>query len=170
MSHVTAGKALMDPEQMNTGDLDRIAIEAAIASLSDKLEFVYGQKTYRWVGQWYNDYHAEDAAYKQGVKVKDYGKCEHVIRFRDDPDAAEIGLVRLPNGMLAPVFDTYASRGHELEEIVGGYGAPRLTHQFAVAKVIAAAKLNAKHTVKRVEKLADGRTRILIGVRQAEKL
>jgi hypothetical protein len=59
-------------------------------------KFLEGQTTYKWYGQWVNDYSAEDAAYRNGVDTKDYGKCLHAISF---PNAKyEVGIVAAKDG------------------------------------------------------------------------
>jgi hypothetical protein len=45
-----------------------------------------------------NDYSGADAAYRNGISTKDYGKCEHAIRVKGDTRAYEIGLVRRTDG------------------------------------------------------------------------
>lgn len=58
--------------------------------------FKRDQKTYKWYNQWVNDYSAEDAAYKQGVKTEDYGKCLHAISFKKCK--YEAGLIKATDG------------------------------------------------------------------------
>lgn len=182
MSHVAAGKGFINPDAFCEGGLDYEALKMALEMLGDKLEIVLGQKEYKWVGQWYNDYHAEDAAYKHGIDPKDYGKCEHVIRFKRtlEEEAAftaapqtrpnEIGLVRLPNGTLAPVFDFYGSRGAELRELVGGASCPELVKLVNQCKVVLQVAKNKGHTVKSIERLDNGKIKMKIGIQQGGKI
>lgn len=180
MSHVSAGEPCINPAEFREGGIDYEALVMALKELAPEMEVVLGQKTFKWVGEWYNDYHAQDAAYKAGIDPKDYGKCEHVIRFKRDmhqdevwaahPDRApnEIGLVRLPNGMLAPVFDFYGNRGGDLKRIMGGPAAPKLTQLVTQYKVVLQTARQKGHYVKDVEKLADGKVKIRIGVKKPD--
>jgi len=104
MSHVT----LID---LFITDLD--SLEKACERLG--LELVRGQKTFKWYGQWVGDYKGRDAAYRQGVDTKDYGKCEHAIRVKGNARAYEIGLVARTDGKpgYRLVWDNWAG-GHGL--------------------------------------------------------
>src|SRR6266576_2837582 len=75
------------------------------------LEFRQGQKTYKWYGRWVDDYHGEDAAYKNGIKPEEYGKCEHALRVKGNDSAYEVGVVKKPNGTWGLIWDFYAG-GH----------------------------------------------------------
>ena len=104
------------------------ALKAACKELG--LEFVEGQKTYRWFGRWVQDYHAADAAYKQGFDPKQYGKCDHVIKV---PDAGyDIGVVKQPNGKYKMIYDFFGpgrkivtTLGKGCEKLVQYYGLNR---------------------------------------------
>ncbi len=170
MSHVAAGKACLNPDAMVEGGLDTVALRNALVAMGDQLELVLNKRTYNWAGRWFNDYHAEDAAYKVGIKPENYGKCSHAIRFKNAANGdAEVGLVLDEKGQLRPVFDYYAQRGEELSGLLGGPASPRLVHQVAVHKILAASATMRKHHVKSVETLAGGVTRIRIGVRASEQ-
>jgi hypothetical protein len=80
--------------QLRVRDLD--ALEAAAPAVGLKLN--RGQKTWRWVGRWYRDYHEADAAYKNGIRPEDYGKGDHALSLVDCPGAFEVGLVPAPDG------------------------------------------------------------------------
>lgn len=56
---------------------DLEALEKACKNLG--WTFHKNQKTFKWYGTWVNDYSEEDAAYLNGVKVEDFGKCSHAI-------------------------------------------------------------------------------------------
>lgn len=56
-----------------------VALALAAQRLGGQLRI--GQKEYRWYGKWMDDYSSADAAYKQGVRTEDYGKCDHAITF-----------------------------------------------------------------------------------------
>jgi len=80
----------------------------------------YGQKNYRWYGQWVNDYAKGDAAYKHGIDPKDYGKCEHALSIPGNPGAYEVGVVKNPNGEgWVLIWDFYGG-GHGLQKHLGG--------------------------------------------------
>ena len=73
------------------------------------------QKTYRWYGTWVRDYHAQDAAYKNGIDPKNYGKCEHAIGTK--ANGYEIGVCKNPNGDgYVLVWDFYDGT---IEKVVG---------------------------------------------------
>jgi hypothetical protein len=183
MSHVAVGAPVINPAEFCVGGLDYEATKLALEALGGTLEVVLNQPNFQWVGKWFNDYHAQDAAYKHGIDPKDYGKCVHVIRFKRDAYEEEryaknpasrpneVGLVQLPNGMLAPIFDHFGSRGKELELLLGGSHAPKLTtliNQFKTTLQVAKQK---GHYIKGIEKLGgDTRVKVIIGVKPAEKL
>lgn len=112
MSHVTKMK-------LEVNDLDSLA--AACERIG--CELVRNQTTWKWYGRWVNDYGAEDAAYKNGISVEDYGKCLHAIRVKGNPRAYEIGVVASPSGKgFALVFDFYGSAGRAIQDRVGKDG------------------------------------------------
>jgi hypothetical protein len=117
LSHVVAYTDIAYPEEcIRDGSL-----AAALDELG--MELVADKKTYNWFGSWVEDYHKEDAAYKQGIDPSTYGRCEHVIRAKGAPaDAYEIGLVKNPNGAgFVPVLDFYG-QGNQLRRLVGDKG------------------------------------------------
>lgn len=99
------------------------------------LEFREGQTTYRWFGTWVKDYHADDAAYKNGIDPKDFGKCEHAIGIPGDHTSYEIGVVKNPHeeGYLL-VLDFYGS-GKNLAKLVG-QDCKRLAQEYAAQVAI----------------------------------
>jgi len=121
MSHVSTIKLVVE-------DLD--AMEEACKLIG--CELVRGQKTFKWYGRWMNDYDATDAAYRQGIKPEDYGKCEHAIRVKGANDKTyEVGLVKNPNGPgWVPIYDFFA-RGYGLQDAVGD-GAGNLRREYAL--------------------------------------
>ncbi|MDE2101706.1 MAG: DUF2997 domain-containing protein [Patescibacteria group bacterium] len=90
-----------------------------------------GQRTWRWVGAWYDDYHEKDAAYKQGLPPEQYGHGEHAISFprRLTSDGFEVGICKV-KGQLKPVFD-FCDGG--LTRTLGGQTCPRLIQAYAAA-------------------------------------
>jgi hypothetical protein len=113
VSHVIAGE--YNFESLNV--LDR-----ACKFLGD-VELVRDQTTHKWWDTWVNDYHADDAAYKSGVKPEDYGKCLHAIRVKGHPEAYEAGVIRNPNGKgYTIIYDFYGSKGRTLQDAIGEGG------------------------------------------------
>jgi hypothetical protein len=77
MSHVVLIKFKVE-------DLD--CLEKAANALG--LELVKDQKTYKWFGRWVGDYKMPE-----GMTAADLGKCDHVLRVKDNPHAYEVGIV-----------------------------------------------------------------------------
>ena len=73
----------------------------ALASACERLglEFIEGQTTFKWFGQWVGDYNGDDAAFKElGIDPKTYGTCLHAIRVKGAADHVyEIGVIKHPN-------------------------------------------------------------------------
>ena len=130
------------------------------------LELMIGQTTHRWFGRWVNDYGAGDAAYRNGIKPEDYGKCEHAIRLKGDTGQHyEVGLVPCVDGREGwqPVFDSWAQA--KMLEILGGAEMTRLQDAYAIE----AARETYGQCVPgetpwtiEEESLPDGRTRVRI--------
>ena len=108
MSHVTKVELVVKDLEC----LKRAAAECG-------LEFREGQKTHRWYGQWVNDYSGADAAYKQGIKPEDYGKCEHAIGVPNNATAYEVGVVKNPSGEGWVLVADFWSGGKGLEALAG---------------------------------------------------
>lgn len=108
MSHVRTSKAkckLIDP------------LKRAVAKFP-KLKWKEGQKTYKWWGVWANDYARADAAYKNGIDVEDYGKCEHAIGVEGTD--WEIGVCKRKDGQgYSLVWDFYGKSGQAIEAVIG---------------------------------------------------
>lgn len=111
MSHVSTIETVIN-------DLD--ALKQAAESLG--LEFVEGQKTYRYYGRWANDYHEKDAAYKHGFDPKQYGQCSHALRVKDQPGAYEVGVVKKEDGTYGLLFDHWCA-GYGLMAKIGPKGS-----------------------------------------------
>ena len=108
-------------------------------------ELVRNQKTWKWYGQWMDDYDKEDAAYKRlGVSPQDYGRCEHAIRVRGDKSAYEVGVIKNPNGDgFRLVWDFYGSQGAALQSKIGKAGS-ELTSQYTFVRISQEAKQRGK--------------------------
>lgn len=136
MSHVATVKCVVK---------DLGAFEAACKALEVdlgngkklRLKFKPNQKTYRWYGQWVNDYSRSNAAYLNGIKTEDYGKCEHAVTLVDEkgeeiPGAYEIGLVKNPNGPgFLPIFDFFA-QSQNISRVVGGDDMRKLMQEYVL--------------------------------------
>jgi hypothetical protein len=123
MSHVVV---------MKTRILRLDALRKAVEKLGGTLQL--GQKTYRWYGRWMDDYHENDAAYRQGIKVEDYGTCDHAISF---PGCSyEVGVVQ-QGQEYALVWD-YVDYG--LRDKLGGEKAERLMQAYGVEAAILTAE------------------------------
>jgi len=109
--------------QLEVKDLE--ALKTAAERLGATL--VKDQKTFRWYGRWMNDYSADNAAYRQGVSTKDYGKCDHAITH---PKCSyDIGLVKTDKGAFRVVADEWQSGGLAA---VFGKGMEKLKQQYGV--------------------------------------
>jgi hypothetical protein len=121
MSHV----ATVAPVIKNLDALERACEELGLV-------LKRGQRTHKWYGTWVQDYNAEDAAYRHGIRPEDYGKCEHAIGVKDNPDAYEIGLVPNPQGEgYKMAFDFWAG-GRGLIDKIGGKNAEALCQEYGV--------------------------------------
>ena len=148
MSHVSC----IDVEIKDLAALKQVAKELG-------LEFVEGQKTYKWYGQWVKDYNANDAAYKHGIAPENYGKCAHVLRIPGNQQAYEVGVVELPNGSYKLVWDFWAG-GYGLRDKIGTKGE-KLVQGYS--KEVACKTLAKKGLkVKSVEKLATGQLKVIL--------
>lgn len=123
MSHVSL---------VTTEVTDLAAVEAMCVEKG--WQFKRNQKTWKWYGSWQADYSAPDAAYRNGVSVEDYGKCEHAIGVPGTD--WEIGLVKnKQTGGYKLVYDFFGSRGRPLQQAIGkdggsflqGYGIAKAT-------------------------------------------
>lgn len=126
MSHITTIEVEIQE------DLKALAMAAKM--LGGK--FLPRQKTHKWYGSWQRDYNSSDAAYKNGIDPKDYGKCEHAISFPDS--GYEVGLVKMPSGKLKPVWDFWGT-GAKLSEHMGKNGG-KFLQAYGVAKATIEAK------------------------------
>jgi hypothetical protein len=107
MSHVAA-------VQLEIKDLNCLALACAKLGL-----FFREQKTYKWFGQWMQDYSEASAAYRQGIKPEDYGKCDYAIGIPGDSNAYEVGVVKNPNGEGYVLVYDFWEGGFGLEEKIG---------------------------------------------------
>lgn len=87
-------------------DLDALRVVAERLGL----EFMEGQKTYKWFGR-----SLGDATLPEGVRKEDLGKCDHALRVRGNAEAYEAGLVRMADGSFRLMYD-YWNGGYGLME------------------------------------------------------
>lgn len=142
MSHVVT---------IETQILDLASLRKAAEELG--LEFVEGQRTYRWFGRF-----MADSPIPEGFTPDDYGKCQHALRVKGDTTAYEVGVVRRKDG--APgfqlIYDFYGACGKALEA-VAGKGLTKLRQEYAAQVVIR--QMGGKHKIKRTAQ-ADGSIRL----------
>lgn len=175
MSHVSCGKG-----RIRDHVTDLQALKLACHELG--LELCLGQAEYKWFGNWVNDYSRDDAAYKNGVKPEDYGKCTHAIRVKWTPEEEiqygrhpnerpyEAGLVKMEDGSFAVVFDHWsAGKGaKKLAQLLGwdGKDCTKLMTQTTRYKIALTAAQKDGHRIKEVETLPGGRLRVVLGIQQ----
>lgn len=106
MSHVVCSSVIVT-------DLD--ILKKALSKFP-KLKWL-DKKTYKWWGSWADDYSKEDAAYKNGIDVKDYGKCEACLQM--DGVKYEIGIVRRKDGEGWSIVWDHYDDGKKLSKYIG---------------------------------------------------
>lgn len=119
--------------KLRVDDLD--ALEDAAAVLG--LELRRNQKTYKWYGQWMNDFHGSRAAVSNGYDPKAFGQCAHAIGIAGDRQSYEIGLVPTQDGQ---GFDLLYDSWDGKIEPSAGKGLSRLRQEYAAAKALKQAK------------------------------
>lgn len=125
-------------------------------------ELCRGQTSFKWWGKWENDYDAADAAYRNGIKPEDYGKCEHAIRFPHNQTELgyEIGVVRRTDGKpgYSLVWDFIDSG---LSRRVGGQDAGLLKQAYALSAARRTAMAQG-YRVSGEKKLPNGKIQLLL--------
>jgi len=131
------------------------ALKNACAELG--LTFVENQRTHEWFGQFMDDYHGTDAAYRNGIDPKTYGTCLHAIRV---PGCKyEIGVVNHPSGQgLTLVYDFWGP-GQRIVEAVGK-GCEKLKQFYGLHRGILEAK--AKGWITQRKTCANGSIKLQI--------
>jgi hypothetical protein len=128
MSHVVSIK---------TEFRDLEAVKRACKELG--LTFKENQTTIRWYGRWVNDYNAEDAAFKLGIKPEQYGICDHAIECPGSN--YDVGLLKNPaTGGYKLYFDFYSTNGAAIQAAIGKNGE-KLLQYYAAAKLVMESKL-----------------------------
>ena len=129
------------------------ALKAACTRLG--LEFVEGQKTYKWYGTFMGDY-----PLPSWLKKEDLGKCQHAIKV---PGASyEIGIVE-HEGEVKLLWDFWSSGG--LERVLGKQGG-RLKQAYTVEHSKAVAR-RAGYQVREKRTMMD-RIRGALGKQQVD--
>lgn len=83
-----------------------------------QLRWIEDKKTYNWyAGGWQDDYAKSDAAYKNGIPVEDYGKCEHAIHM--DGVDYEIGVVKRRDGEGYSLVWDFFGCGKKISKVIG---------------------------------------------------
>jgi hypothetical protein len=103
---------------------DLEALRAACEQLG--LEFVEGKRTFQWFGE-----HIGDYPLPEGFAESDMGRCDHVLRLKNNPSAYEVGVVSRRDGKPGYVlmYDFWQG-GFGLEEVLG-QNAGRLKQHYA---------------------------------------
>lgn len=120
MSHVVCSQIIIH-------DLD--LLKKALSKFPE-LTWNENKKTFNWFGDWRNDYSSKDAAYKNGIDVDQYGKCDVCIQMDGKPNHYEIGVVRRRDGEGWSIVWDHYSTGKNLSEIIGRNGE-KLTTAYA---------------------------------------
>lgn len=143
MSHVTT-------IELSIEDLD--ALKDACKMLG--LEFVVGQKTFKWFGQ-----HVGDYPLPAGFSRQDMGKCDHAIRIPGNSHAYEIGVARARTGNGYVLLWDFWGGGFGMQEKVGKDGG-LMKQAYAIARAKREAlKMGYKVEVKRNQKNGNLRLR-----------
>lgn len=126
---------------------------ASLQKACEELGLVFHENktSFKWYGRWVNDYSAQDAAYRNGIDPKDYGKCKHAIGLKSG-QGYEIGVVE-KNGHYVLVYDNWQG-GQGLEKVTGK-GLTKLTQGY-VKQVTRKQLLMKGYTAGAVKTMADG--------------
>lgn len=122
MSHVASVELEID---------DLPSLKEAAKALG--LEFVEGQKSYKWFGRFMNDYSGADADHLNGIDPKTYGKCEHALRIPGNSKAYEVGVIKNPSGKGFRLVWDFWQQGFGLQDIIGKDGG-LLKQSYAVMR------------------------------------
>lgn len=148
MSHVVSMKVKVN---------NLAALRAACAELG--LEFLEGQRNYKWYGQFVGDYTRQDAALRNGIDVKDYGRnASHVLAVKGNRDAYQVGVVAVGDaGEYQLVWDNWQG-GRGLSAAIGAQGE-KLQQSYAVHAATMALQAQG-HVVTSRQRLKDGRLQL----------
>jgi hypothetical protein len=118
------------------------------------LEFVEGQKTYRWFGE-----HVGDYPLPPGFTPEDLGKCVHAIRVPNNGLAYEVGVIERRDGKPGwqLIWDFYRG-GYGLQARVGE-DCGLLKQAYAVEAAKRVAKLQGFAVTERT--MANGEIKLL---------
>lgn len=164
MSHVVT---------VETRFTDLAALRAAFERIGG--QWMEGQKSYRWYGNWMDDspvpddlFSPEETARVRGlsraerseIMRKALGKCDHAVRF---PGASyEVGIVSKADGSYGIRWDFWGSGG--LLPKMGDQKASKLVQAYGVEKSRATVK-RMGHVVVREQVLANGTVRLVTRAR-----
>lgn len=111
------------------------ALQMACAELG--LTFKPNQQTHAWYGKWVNDYNEDNAAFRQGIKPEDYGKCVHAIGVPGS--GYEIGVVKHQSGEGFTLAWDFFGTGKKINDTIGA-GGEKLKQMYGVCKATLIAK------------------------------
>lgn len=117
MSHCVKGNRIFK-------ELD--ALERAV-NATGVLEFVRGQLTHKWFGQYMND-----SPLPAGFTAAELGKCEHAIRVKGNANAYEIGVVKSKTGEGYELLYDYWQDGYGLIPAIGGRNAALIKQRYDI--------------------------------------
>ncbi len=125
------------------------ALRAAVAQMG--FEWVEGQRTYAWYGEWIGD-----SPMPKGMTQEELGTCDHAIRV---PECKyEVGVL-WTGSKYELRYDFYAAGG--LGKVLGEVAAP-LVQEYAAQAILGAAALNGQTLISR-EVLEDGTIEMYMG-------
>lgn len=121
------------------------------------LEFVEGQKTYKWYGR-----RVGDDPMPPGMKEEDLGKCDHALRVPGKAGAYEIGVVANPDGTYTLLWDSWAGGKGLMQHVSSASDRRRegigKLHQEYSAAVTRKELLRLKRRGYRVKEVREGNT------------
>lgn len=126
------------------------------------LVVIEGQTTWKWFGQWMNDYSDPNrAAASRGFAPEQFGHGDHAVRFKDAASGDyELGLVPRRDG--GPgwelLYDNYAS-GTKFARQLGGPGLANLKDEYGAA--VAETYWQKKGYTTRREMTADNKMQVI---------
>lgn len=122
MSHVVCSNIIIT-------DLD--LLRKALLAFPE-LKWNENRKTFNWYGSWMDDYKANDAAYRNGIDVDQYGTCDVCIQM--EGVNYEMGVVRRKDGQGWSLVWDNVSDGYKLDELLGSH-AEKLVIEYSQAYI-----------------------------------
>ena len=120
------------------------------------IQFVHGQTTWEWFGQWMDDYSQSDAAYKHGIKPEMYGHSIHAIKVPGTN--YEIGVMKNPNGEgFVLVYDFFGEGQVIVNKL--GKGLQQIKREYSVYRHKKTAKADGRVVTEK--RLQNGKIALL---------